>query len=204
MANPTHIKDLVPDPANARKHNEHNIGMIVDSLQENGAGRSIFIDEQNVIIAGNGTVEAAAEAGITKVRVVDTDGDEIIAVRRRNLSPEAKRRMALFDNRASELASWDADILKQLKESDADLSGIFTPDALDAIIGGEEATAVEKVTVERPKEVAWVLLAIPVEDWPTHQATIEQLQIAAKFSSMVLRPRAAEPEVGPDGGQENR
>lgn len=39
-----HLKDLTPDKRNARKHNPRNIGMIVDSLHEVGAARSIVID----------------------------------------------------------------------------------------------------------------------------------------------------------------
>ncbi len=81
-----HIKHLKPDSANARKHNPRNIGMIVDSLQEVGASRSIVIDEDDNILAGNGTIEAAAEAGITRLKVVEADGNEIIAVRRRGLN----------------------------------------------------------------------------------------------------------------------
>src|SRR5687767_1127910 len=92
---PTHIKDLVPDPANRRAHNPRNIGMVVDALQQVGAARSIVIDEANVILAGNGVTEAAAEAGITKLRVIDAAGDELIAVRRSGLTEAQKRALAI-------------------------------------------------------------------------------------------------------------
>lgn len=107
MSDPTHIKDLEADPENLRVHNARNIGVIVDALQEVGAARSIVIDEDNVVLAGNGVVEAAADAGITAVRVVEAHGNEIIAVRRRGLTPEQKKRLALYDNRAGELSEWD-------------------------------------------------------------------------------------------------
>jgi hypothetical protein len=48
--------------------------MVVDALHEVGAARSIVIDENSVILAGNGVTEAAAEAGITKVRIIDVAG----------------------------------------------------------------------------------------------------------------------------------
>ena len=111
-ADVTHVKDLVPDPENRRKHNPRNLGMVVDALQRVGAARSIVIDENNVVLAGNGVTEAAAEAGITKVQVVDVDGETIVAVRRRGLTPEQKRALAIYDNRAGELAAWDTDQLK--------------------------------------------------------------------------------------------
>ena len=64
MYSPTHIKDLTPDPENRRAHNPRNLGMVVDALHAVGAARSIVIDEDNVILAGNGVTEAAAEAGV--------------------------------------------------------------------------------------------------------------------------------------------
>src|SRR6266851_3590211 len=91
-ATPAHIKELRPDPENRRSHNPKNIGALVDALHRVGAARSIVIDEYDTVLAGNGVLEAAAEAGITKVRVVDADGQEVIAVRRRGPDgrPEAR------------------------------------------------------------------------------------------------------------------
>src|SRR4026208_1231298 len=109
VSGPTHIKDLVPDPANRRSHNPRNLGMVVDALQQVGAARSIVIDENNVILAGNGVTEAAAEAGITQVRVVEADGQELIAVRRTGLSAAQKRALAIYDNRTGELATWNVE-----------------------------------------------------------------------------------------------
>ena len=63
-------KQLRADPNNLRAHNPRNLGMIQEALQEVGAARSIVIDENGQILAGNGTVDAAAKAGITKLRVV--------------------------------------------------------------------------------------------------------------------------------------
>jgi ParB-like chromosome segregation protein Spo0J len=103
----THIKDLIADPQNRRTHNPRNIGMIVDALQKVGASRSIVIDETGTILAGNGVVEAASEAGLTKVQIVDADGDTIVAVRRSGLSEDQKRHLAIADNRTAELATWN-------------------------------------------------------------------------------------------------
>jgi len=46
--------------------------MLVDALQKVGASRSIVVDEDGVILAGNGVVEAASEAGLTKLQIVDS------------------------------------------------------------------------------------------------------------------------------------
>lgn len=110
----THIRQLTPDPHNARRRTERNLGMIRDALGEVGAARSIVIDEGNRILAGNGTIEAAADAGITKVQVVEADGETIIAVRRSGLTEAQKVKLSLYDNRAAELAEWDAAQLQVL------------------------------------------------------------------------------------------
>jgi DNA modification methylase len=128
MTTPVHIKDLVPDPENRRQHNPRNIGMIVDALHHVGAARSIVIDEHGAILAGNGTVDAAAEAGITRVQVVDADGETIIAVRRTGLSVDQKRALALFDNRAAELATWDVEQLHADVRSGLSLAAFWTDD----------------------------------------------------------------------------
>jgi hypothetical protein len=64
------IADLVVDPNNRRTHNPRNVEMIVAALKDVGAARSIVIDEDDVVLAGNGVTAAAAAAGITKVRVI--------------------------------------------------------------------------------------------------------------------------------------
>ncbi len=120
-----HIGQLRPDPHNARKHNPRNVEMIERSLHEVGAARSIVIDEEGNILAGNATVEAAALAGIEKVKVVEADGETIIAVRRSGLTEEQKRRLALYDNRTAELADWDVEVLEELSLEDGILDGLF-------------------------------------------------------------------------------
>ena len=62
--------DLQPDAKNRRAHNARNIGMLSDALRDVGAARSIVIDEHDVILAGNGDIEAAGEAGITRLQMV--------------------------------------------------------------------------------------------------------------------------------------
>lgn len=136
----SHIGQLTPDPKNARKHGPRNLGTIERALNEVGAARSIVIDEAGVILAGNATVEAAALAGIEKVHVVEADGETIIAVRRTVLTPEQKTKLALYDNRAAELAEgWDADILQELADEGLDLSGLWREDELTALLAQVDA-----------------------------------------------------------------
>lgn len=129
-----HIGDLTSDPQNARRHTPRNVGSIEAALREVGAARSIVIDENGVVLAGNATIEAAAAAGIERLQVVEADGETIIAVQRKNLTPEQKRRLALFDNRAAELAEWDTEVLAALAGEGADFSGLWSDDDLAALL----------------------------------------------------------------------
>ena len=121
----SHISELTPDKKNARAHNPRNVGMIVNALQEVGAARSIVIDEDGNILAGNATIEAAMEAGIENLQIIEADGETIVAVRRTGLTPEQKKRLAYYDNRTSELATWDSEQVLADLDIGLDLSGIL-------------------------------------------------------------------------------
>jgi DNA modification methylase len=158
MATPTHVKDLVPDPENRRTHNPRNLGMVVDALHQVGAARSIVIDEDNVILAGNGVTEAAAEAGITKVQVIDVDGETLVAVRRSGLTPEQKRALAIYDNRTAELAEWNAEQLQADVANGLSLQPWFSEDEASALLakhGGtvDGLTDPDAVPEERPTSI---------------------------------------------------
>ena len=132
-----HVSDLKPLAHNARRRTERGADMIADSLRRFGAARSIVIDEDDMILAGNGTTEAAALAGISGVRVVEADGHELIAVRRRGLTPDEKAALALADNRTAELAQWDPAILAQLSAALPDVTmGLWTPEELRGLLAG--------------------------------------------------------------------
>ena len=93
----TKLNDLKSDHKNARKRTDRSATLIKNSLEKFGAARSIVIDEENRILAGNGTVEGAKKAGLNNVRVIETDGNEIIAVKRTGLSEDEKVGLALAD-----------------------------------------------------------------------------------------------------------
>ena len=105
------LTNLTPDPNNARQHDEKNLKAIEGSLSQFGQRKPIVIDKANVIVAGNGTVEAAKRLGWTEIQAVrvpaDWDADRIKA-------------FALADNRSAELANWNPEVLtSQLVELEA-------------------------------------------------------------------------------------
>lgn len=100
------------DTHNYRIHDDRNLKLIKKSLKECGAARSIAIDAEGEIIAGNATYKTAQELGIP-VKIIKTDGNELIAVQRTDLSTKDKKRkkLALMDNSTSDKVAWDIDTL---------------------------------------------------------------------------------------------
>jgi hypothetical protein len=131
------INDLVADPRNARKRTAQSKALLQESIKSFGAARSIVIDESNTILAGNGTVEAAAAQGINRVRIIETDGDEIIAVKRSGLSDADKVGLALADNRTSDLAEWDAQMLQSLA-AEHDVTPWFSEDDINELLAKDD------------------------------------------------------------------
>lgn len=114
------IEELVYDDHNFNQHTAEGMELLEKSIRENKFGRSILIDKDNRIIAGNGIVEAATKTGTKKIRVIETDGDELIAVKRKDLSLDSQegRRLALADNATSAAnLKWNEEELKAAEES---------------------------------------------------------------------------------------
>jgi site-specific DNA-methyltransferase (adenine-specific) len=106
------IADLTPDPQNARQHDDKNLKAIMGSLKEFGQRKPIVITEAGVIVAGNGTVEAAKRLGWLDIEVVRVPPDWTDA---------QVKAFAIADNRTAELANWNQEVLtSQLLELEAD------------------------------------------------------------------------------------
>jgi hypothetical protein len=102
------------DKRNYRKHNDKNKDLIKKSLEECGAGRSIVIDNEDNIIAGNGIYEQAQKLGI-KTKVIETDGSELVVVKRTDLATEDEKRkqLAVMDNSTSDSSEFDLGLLQE-------------------------------------------------------------------------------------------
>lgn len=111
------------DKHNYRKHSDENKRVIRKSLEECGAGRSVVIDNEGELIAGNGVYEQAKALGI-KTRIVETDGTELVVVKRTDLQTddEKRKRLAMADNAASDNVEWNLPILQADFSAD-DLAG---------------------------------------------------------------------------------
>lgn len=112
----TRIESLTPDDKNFNKHSEYGMHLLDKSLRQFGAGRSILIDKNNRIIAGNGIVEAAAAIDLDDVIVIETNGNQLVAVKRTDIDLDSAqgRELALADNATSAAnLQWDADAIME-------------------------------------------------------------------------------------------
>lgn len=112
------IEALRKDPRNARLHPDRNLHAIRQSLRKFGQQKPIVLNEDGItIIAGNGTVEAAALEGWTHVAAIRSklDGADATA-------------FGLADNRTAETAEWDygavSDLIKELQSIEYDLPAL--------------------------------------------------------------------------------
>ena len=136
------VESLVPDPNNARKHSDANLSAIASSLQEFGQRKPIVVTEGNVIVAGNGTVEAALLVGLTDVDVVRVP---------KSWSADQVKAFALADNRSAELAEWNPEVLSaqllELEQAGFDIKAL----GFEAVTANDDDSE-EDDTPEPPKE----------------------------------------------------
>ena len=140
------INELKNDPANARKHSEKNIKTIKDSLEVFGQQKPIVVDNRGVVIAGNGTLQAATELGWEQINIVET-----------SLDPAHAQAFGIADNRTAELAEWDVEVLDTLiKNMDSDLVEILAVDDIDFgnsdNVLGDKGAIDEVENLEPPEE----------------------------------------------------
>jgi hypothetical protein len=166
----TNIEHLIPDSMNFNKGTEYGQHLIEESLRRFGAGRSILLDKNNRIIAGNKTIENAAIVGLDNVVIVETDGNQIVAVKRKDIDLDSVkgRELALADNATSKVnIAWDeAEIEKAVNEFGiepeawgVDVSSL--PDEVDGVdltadelkkIQGDDKTLTERIIIVYPPE----------------------------------------------------
>lgn len=130
------LEDLLPDERNANRGTKRGRDLLEKSLRRLGAGRSIVVDREGRVVAGNKTLEVAAELGLP-IRVVETTGKELVVVQRTDLSLEDKRgkELALADNRTAEVGlDWDADAISSYLDDEVAVGEYFLPDEIDAIL----------------------------------------------------------------------
>ncbi len=134
------IHDIRHDDRNANKGSKRGLDAVTQSLRELGAGRSILVDRDGRVIAGNKTLQASLDLNRKELQVIQSDGTRLVVVQRTDLSlDDAKgRKLAIADNRSSELGlEWDPRVLTELA-TELDLQPFFTESELATIADSKE------------------------------------------------------------------
>lgn len=156
------IADYQPDLSNPNAHNERGIQVLDNSLSAVGLGRSIVVDKNGIVLAGNSTQERAIDQGFEDAIEIESDGTQLIVVRRTDLdlsddTGNRARQLSYYDNRAAETGiRWDVEQLQMHVDEGLDLSLIFNPDEMNRLL--------TMATAEMPE---------PPEDFKSFDETIE-------------------------------
>lgn len=94
------LSELVPYESNPR-NNDAAVEPVAQSIREFGFKVPIILDKNDVIVAGHTRLMAAKKLGLDKVPCVVAD----------DLTEEQIKAFRLADNKVSELAEWNADLL---------------------------------------------------------------------------------------------
>lgn len=109
------VDELIPY-ANNPRNNDNAVEAVANSIKEFGFGSPIVIDENNEIINGHTRLKAAKFLELKEIPTVTIDW----------LSEEQKKAYRLADNKTSEIATWDWEILdiemEELELTDIDMS----------------------------------------------------------------------------------
>ncbi len=123
---------LKPNPRNARTHSKKQIRQIADSIVACGFTVPVLMDENSMLLAGHGRLEAAKLLGLKRIP----------AIRLRGLSEAQKRALLIADNKIAENAGWDRERLAiELPE----LAELLIAESLDISITGFEPAEIDQL-----------------------------------------------------------
>ena len=123
------LKDIKPYENNPRK-NDSAVDAVANSIREFGFKVPVVIDKDGVIVCGHTRYKAAKKLKLDTVPCVIAD----------DLTEEQIKAYRLADNKVSELAEWDIDLLGE------ELDGIFDIDMSDF---GFDMTEEQETQTER-------------------------------------------------------
>lgn len=132
--------DIIPYVNNPR-HNESAVDAVASSIRDFGFNVPLVLDKDHIIITGHTRHQAALKLGLETVPCIIAD----------HLTPAQAKAFRLADNRVSELATWDEELLQaelqQLSEMGIDMGDFgFTEEELESLddITEDEAPEIDE------------------------------------------------------------
>ena len=142
------LSDLQPYENNPRK-NGNAVPYVAESIKRYGFKNPIIIDKDGVIVAGHTRYLASIELGLDKVPCIIAD----------DLTEEQIKEFRLVDNKTSEFAGWDFDMLaEELQELDFDAEafGFDVPEVeIDSFFEEHEPKEKEPEQIQCPHCGLW-------------------------------------------------
>ncbi len=135
------VSEIIPYADNAKLHPEKQVKQIISSINEFGFNDPIAIDENNVVIEGNGRLMAIKELGYEEVDCIRIEG----------LTDDQKRAYILVHNQLTMNTGFDIEILNKelerikgidMKQFDFELNIDFDND-IDTGDGTQYSTKVD-------------------------------------------------------------
>ena len=106
------IDEIIPYENNPRS-NDEAVDYVAKSIEEFGFKVPIILDKNNIIVTGHTRLKAAKKLGLKEVPTIMAD----------DLTDEQIKAFRLADNKVSEYATWNDDLLNiELQDLDIDMS----------------------------------------------------------------------------------
>ncbi len=151
--------DLAAWEGNPRTHSDKQIVALMASIKELGFRVPIITNEEGVVLAGHGRLEAAKRLELTEVPTIVAEG----------LTKTQQRAYVLADNKISQMSAWDKDLLLNEieilldEEFHVETTGFSTAE-IDIMI--DSAAAPEDTDQENllPEDVAEEMIVAKLDD----------------------------------------
>jgi hypothetical protein len=134
------LADVVADDLNCNEGTVRGMAQLEHSLTRLGAGRSVVVDRNGKLIAGNKTSETWGQMGLDgEVVVVRTDGTKLVVVQREDLDLDSEkdlraRELAVADNRVAETnLKYDPAALLALRDAGVKVDHYWVPEEMDRL-----------------------------------------------------------------------
>ena len=149
------IERIKPNPGNARTHPDEQVAQIARSIDEFGFTQPILVDENTMVLAGNGKLRAAQKLNLTEVPILVIAG----------LTEMEKRLYVIADNQIALNSTWDQEKLRTaIQELERELATLeltgLSPQEIDRVLADlapeqgwtdeDEAPAVLRTAITRP------------------------------------------------------
>lgn len=133
------IDEIIPYKNNPR-NNDEAVDYVAKSIEEFGFKVPIILDKNNIIVTGHTRLKAAKKLGLKEVPTIMAD----------DLTDEQIKAFRLADNKVSEYATWNDDLLNiELQDLDIDMTDF----GFDIDLGlDEEQEIIEDEVPEVPEE----------------------------------------------------